>query len=77
MIGRNDAFVGEDMNAFSDGLRKIVKSSRFLIVGGAGTICQAVTKEIFKRDPKSVMETRKITSLLIKDGQQIVGVVKR
>ena len=42
---------GEDINVFSDDLRKIVKSSKFLIIGGAGTIGQAVTKEIFKRDP--------------------------
>ena len=31
---------------------KIVKSSSFLVIGGAGSIGQAVTLEIFKRDPK-------------------------
>lgn len=30
---------------------EVVKSSRFLVLGGAGTIGQAVTKEIFKRQP--------------------------
>ena len=52
MIGRSEALFGEDINAFSADLRLLVKSNRFLIIGGAGTIGQAVTKEIFKRDPK-------------------------
>jgi arabinose-5-phosphate isomerase len=40
---------------------------------------QPTTVEVGTRmeDALSVMETRKITSLLIKDGQQIVGVVKK
>lgn len=29
-----------------------MKSSRFLVIGGAGSIRQAVTKEVFKRSPK-------------------------
>ena len=33
-------------------LSKIVKSSSFLVIGGAGSIGQAITLEIFKRDPK-------------------------
>jgi FlaA1/EpsC-like NDP-sugar epimerase len=32
-------------------LIEIVSSSRFLVIGGAGSIGQAVTKEIFKRKP--------------------------
>jgi FlaA1/EpsC-like NDP-sugar epimerase len=32
-------------------LSEIVKSSRFLVLGGAGSIGQAVVKEIFKRSP--------------------------
>ena len=33
-------------------LTDLVSSGRFLVVGGAGSIGQAVTREIFKRDPK-------------------------
>ena len=32
-------------------LENIVSKSKFLVLGGAGSIGQAVTKEIFKRDP--------------------------
>ncbi|MDD4760733.1 MAG: UDP-N-acetylglucosamine 4,6-dehydratase, partial [Bacteroidaceae bacterium] len=35
-------------------LSEIVSSSRFLIIGGAGSIGQAVTKEIFKRNPRKL-----------------------
>ena len=34
-------------------LKNIVCSSRFLVIGGAGSIGQAVTKEIFKRNPSN------------------------
>ncbi len=33
-------------------LKKKVKGANFLVIGGAGTIGQAVVKEIFKRDPE-------------------------
>ena len=35
-------------------LKNIVSSSTFLVIGGAGSIGQAVTKEIFKRHPKKL-----------------------
>ena len=35
-------------------LSGMVKASRFLVIGGAGSIGQAVTREIFKRDPKAL-----------------------
>ncbi|MDR9424092.1 MAG: UDP-N-acetylglucosamine 4,6-dehydratase [Marinobacter sp.] len=40
-----------DINAWESKLAEAVESSRFLVLGGAGSIGQAVTKEIFKRDP--------------------------
>jgi len=33
-------------------LTELVQGSRFLVIGGAGSIGQAVTKEIFARRPK-------------------------
>ena len=42
----------EDVSLLEDDLKKIITDSNFLVVGGAGSIGQAVTKEIFKRDPK-------------------------
>ena len=52
IIGRNDELFKSDVEMFTEQLREAVKGSRFLVIGGAGSIGQAVTKEIFKRDPR-------------------------
>ena len=52
IIGREKPLFSVDLNLFSKELCDKIQSSRFLIIGGAGTIGQAVTQEIFKRDPK-------------------------
>jgi len=52
IVGRQDPLFGDDLFEHSNTLGALVQSSRFLVIGGAGTIGQAVTKEIFKRDPK-------------------------
>jgi FlaA1/EpsC-like NDP-sugar epimerase len=35
-------------------INNIIENSKFLVIGGAGSIGQAVTKEIFKRNPKKL-----------------------
>jgi FlaA1/EpsC-like NDP-sugar epimerase len=52
LIGRDSQLFSEDLLAYKDDLDKKVQKGRFLIVGGAGSIGQAVTQEIFKRDPE-------------------------
>ena len=52
IIGRDKELFLSDTVSFESELSGLVSNSRFLIVGGAGSIGQAVTKEIFKRDPK-------------------------
>ena len=52
MIGRDSALFSSDIATEENTLKNCVHESRFLVIGGAGTIGQAVTKEIFKRDPK-------------------------
>jgi len=52
LIGRKSTLFGYDVDGLSDELSSLVSSSRFLVIGGAGSIGQAVTKEIFKRSPK-------------------------
>ena len=52
LIGRKSTLFGDDIDGLSDELSSLVSSSRFLVIGGAGSIGQAVTKEIFKRSPK-------------------------
>lgn len=51
LIGREKEIFTEDISNKEQELTKIVSQSSFLVIGGAGSIGQAVTKEIFKRNP--------------------------
>jgi FlaA1/EpsC-like NDP-sugar epimerase len=51
LIGRKSEIFKEDIVKRESELKSIVSSSSFLVIGGAGSIGQAVTKEIFKRNP--------------------------
>ena len=51
LIGRSEKLFVNDIKNYEEQLFKIVSNSRFLVLGGAGSIGQAVTKEIFKRKP--------------------------
>ncbi len=52
LIGRHEELFGPDLLSHEEFLRSEVSQSHFLIIGGAGSIGQAVTREIYKRDPK-------------------------
>ena len=54
MIGRDSALFSEDVLNQEDALKSIIQKSSFLVIGGAGTIGQAVVREIFKRDPRTL-----------------------
>lgn len=54
LIGRKKELFKEDISENKIELNQIVQNSRFLVLGGAGSIGQAVTKEIFKRNPKKL-----------------------
>nr|WP_269093424.1 UDP-N-acetylglucosamine 4,6-dehydratase [Aliarcobacter butzleri] len=54
LIGRTKELFVYDIKANEKELHKIVSNSTFLVLGGAGSIGQAVTKEIFKRNPKKL-----------------------
>ena len=51
LIGRTEKLFVDDIISHTSELLNIVSNSRFLVLGGAGSIGQAVTKEIFKRNP--------------------------
>lgn len=51
LIGRKSPLFEFDVKKQEQKIIEIVSSSRFLVIGGAGSIGQAVTKEIFKRNP--------------------------
>ncbi|EHG7581689.1 MULTISPECIES: UDP-N-acetylglucosamine 4,6-dehydratase [Citrobacter] len=54
LIGRNKKLFSDDISENEKELKRIVSASRFLVLGGAGSIGQAVTKEIFKRNPQKL-----------------------
>lgn len=52
LIGRSAPLFERDINENEDLLRNTIKKSRFLVIGGAGTIGSAICRELFARDPK-------------------------
>lgn len=54
LIGREKELFVDDINAYAQQLSDTVSTSSFLVIGGAGSIGQAVTKEIFKRNPRKL-----------------------
>ena len=51
LLGRSASLFEQDVAECQHTLNDVVAKSRFLVLGGAGSIGQAVTKEIFKRNP--------------------------
>jgi FlaA1/EpsC-like NDP-sugar epimerase len=54
LIGREKLLFSNDISNSEEKLKQEVSQSSFLVLGGAGSIGQAVTKEIFKRNPKKL-----------------------
>ena len=54
LIGRDEALFEKDLISYNDDLVSLVSKARFLVIGGAGSIGQAVVGEIFKRDPATL-----------------------
>ena len=54
LIGRNESLFNGDIFPLKNELLDRVRGSRFLVIGGAGSIGQAVSREIFKRDPATL-----------------------
>ncbi len=54
LIGRDEALFEMDLRKYAEELVSLVSKARFLVIGGAGSIGQAVVKEIFIRDPAAL-----------------------
>jgi len=54
LIGRNDKLFDEDISQYENQILNLVSESKFLVLGGAGSIGRSVTKEIFKRNPQKL-----------------------
>ena len=79
IIGRDKELFSIDVEAHNKDMLDIVSGARFLIIGGAGSIGQAVTKEIFKRNPKAlhvvdISENNMVE--LVRDIRSTLGYIK-
>ena len=54
LIGRNKELFSMDMSNYDHDISRIIENGTFLILGAAGSIGQALSKEIFKRNPKKL-----------------------
>jgi len=54
LINRKKDLLSGDIDSYEVELKNIIKESSFLVIGGAGSIGQAVSKEIFKRNPQKI-----------------------
>tara|TARA_B110000003_G_scaffold218640_1_gene218315 strand:+ start:1186 stop:2373 length:1188 start_codon:yes stop_codon:yes gene_type:complete len=54
VIGRTEELFSYDIKKREKELSSLVSTGRFLVIGAAGSIGQAVTREIFKRNPKTL-----------------------
>ena len=54
LINRKEKIFSEDIYQNEKYLQEEIKHSRILVIGGAGTIGQATSVELFKRNPKAL-----------------------
>jgi len=79
LIGRDRLLFNVDIARNAKDLKEIVSHSTFLVIGGAGSIGQAVVKEIFKRKPKKLhvvdISENNLTEL-VRDVRSSFGYIK-
>lgn len=54
LLGREEPLFDQDITHHEAAMREMLANARCLVIGGAGTIGQAVTRELFKRDPAAL-----------------------
>jgi FlaA1/EpsC-like NDP-sugar epimerase len=54
LLGRHEPLFDQDISQHESALRDTLANARCLVIGGAGTIGKAVTRELFKRDPAAL-----------------------
>ena len=79
LIGRDELLFSDDIVRNGMYLNEVVSNSSFLVIGGAGSIGQAVVKEIFKRKPKKLhvvdISENNLTEL-VRDVRSSFGYIK-
>ena len=79
LIGREKDIFASDVATHETEIRQRVASSSFLVIGGAGTIGQAVTRELCRRDPRliHVVDTSENNLVeLVRDVRSSIGYIK-
>ena len=66
LIGRTEPLFSEDLKSHEQMLANLISEARFLVIGGAGSIGQAVTREVFKRNPNVCIGTQADTLLPVR-----------
>lgn len=79
LIGRDRPLFDADVSRHEQQLATLVADSRFMVIGGAGSIGQAVTREIFKRNPRvlhvvDISENNMVE--LVRDIRSTLGYIK-
>lgn len=79
LIGRTAPLFDLDISERESTLSKTVADGRFLVIGGAGSIGQAVAREIFKRNPRvlhvvDISENNMVE--LVRDIRSTLGYIK-
>ncbi len=78
LIGRDAPIFNEDLAIHGQSINDAIAESRFLVVGGAGSIGSAVVREIFARNPKvlHVIDTSENNlAELVRDLRSSVGYI--
>jgi UDP-N-acetylglucosamine 4,6-dehydratase len=79
LIGRNQPLFTEDIAVYESVISETVRNSSFLVIGGAGSIGQAVVKELFKRNPQKlyVVDLSENNMVeLVRDLRSSIGYIK-
>ena len=79
LIDRTSPLFEGDLSNLKKELSELVSNNRFLVIGGAGSIGQAVSREIFKRNPKvlhvvDISENNMVE--LVRDIRSTLGYIK-
>lgn len=78
-MDREESIFLHDIKTHENFISEKVEESRFLVIGGAGSIGQSLVKEIFKRNPKTlhVVDTSENNLVeLVRDIRSSLGYIK-
>jgi len=79
LIGRDRELFADDLREHEMEIRSLLGSSRILVIGAAGTIGRAVSKELFQRNPRVLhvvdLSENSLTEL-VRDIRSSVGYIE-